>query len=110
MMTEIHSLKAQLESFVVQLERVTATREAVCEQLTAGGITAEPGPAAAELEVIQRTTEMLRRDLESIRHRGPLDPEVRDLEIRLEEALNKYFYLWHKCRDSVAPQEQEQSL
>lgn len=104
-MTEFQSLKMQVESLIARLERQTENYEGPCAELTSGGVAVEAEAGVAELKEIKRTAEALKRDLERVRYRGQLDPEVRMLESRLEEALNRYYYLWHKCKDRITYQD-----
>jgi hypothetical protein len=105
-MPELHQIKARTAEIIIQLDRLSSRSDNLCVMAATGG-TATGYPELEELEGIRIRTEELRRQFDAIKHKSRLDAEVMETERKLEEALNRYFLLWHKCKrngdDEEAP-------
>lgn len=100
-MPELENLSERVDKLVQTLDRLAAGRNELCDTHITGGVATDAYSAQAELEEIRTKAETLRRDLAAIKSKGKLDPEVRDLESKLEQVLNRYYLLWQKCKDNM---------
>lgn len=100
-MPEFENISSRIDELARTLDRLSAGRSELCENLITGGVAAGAYPALAELEEVRTEAEVLRRDLAAKKNKGRLDPEVRDLENKLEQVLNRYYLLWQKCKGNL---------
>jgi hypothetical protein len=100
-MPEIETISNQIDELAHTLDHLSAGMAGLCEKPVAGGIATDIHPALAELEEVRTEAEALRRNLAALKSKGKLDPEVRDLESKLEQVLNRYYLLWQKCKDNT---------
>lgn len=101
-MSELEQIRTRSDELAKTLERLAGGKNELCENLIAGGTATGDYPGLAELEELRGKAEDIRRDLFALKNRGRLDPEVRDLENKLEQVLNRYYWLWQKCKDNMA--------
>lgn len=99
-MPEREKIRDDIDTLVRTLDRLSAAQGELCENTITGGVAA--GTGLAELEEVRTKADNLKRQLEALKDKGKLDPEVRDLETKLEEVLTRYFWLWQKCKASMA--------
>ncbi|MDR7868988.1 MAG: hypothetical protein RIN56_19535 [Sporomusaceae bacterium] len=101
-MSEREQIRIRIDELVKTLDRLAGGKPELCENNITGGVAADAYPGLAELEDLRTKAEGIRRDLSALKNKGRLDPEVRDLENKLEQALNRYYWLWQKCKDNMA--------
>jgi len=101
-MSEREQIGTRIDELAKTLERLAGGKNEICENPITGGVAADAYPALAELEEVRAKAEDIRRDLAALKSRGRLDPKVRDLENKLEEVLNRYYWLWQKCKENMA--------
>lgn len=101
-MSELEHIRTRIDELVKTLDRLAGGEKQLCENPITGGVAAEAYPGLAELEEVRAKAEDIRRDLSAIKNKSRLDPEVRDLENKLEQVLNRYYWLWQKCKDNMA--------
>lgn len=100
-MSELEQLRTRIEELVKTLDRLAGGEKQLCENPITGGVAADAYPELAELEEVRAKAEGIRRDLSALKTKGRLDPAVRDLETQLEQVLNRYYWLWQKCKDNM---------
>ncbi len=100
-MSEREQIRTRIDELVKTLDRLADGKNEICENPITGGVAADPYPGLAELEDLRAKAESIRRDLSALKNKSRLDPEVRDLENKLEQTLNRYYWLWQKCKDNM---------
>ncbi len=100
-MPELEQIRTRIDELARTLKHLAGENNEICDELVAG-VAVGARPTIAELEEVRAKAEDIRRDLAVIKNRGRLDPEVRDLENKLEQVLNRYYWLWQKCKENMA--------
>lgn len=101
-MSEISQISARVERLAAVFDRLAGQLDPLCHGGATAGVVTEQRPELAELEATKSEAEALRRELASLKYRSKLDPEVRALENKLDEVLSRYYWLWQKCKGSMA--------
>jgi hypothetical protein len=101
-MPQRERIKAEIDELVRTLDRLSAEQNALCENTVTGGVATGTFSGLAELEEVRTKAESLKRQLAAMGEKSKLDPEVRALESKLEEVLNRYYWLWQKCKANMA--------
>jgi predicted nuclease with TOPRIM domain len=101
-MSELDHIRTRIDELAKTLDRLAGGKNELCENRITGGVAAGAYPGLAELEEVRAKAEDIKRDLSALKNKGRLDPEVRDLENKLEQVLNRYYWLWQKCKDNMA--------
>ena len=101
-MPQHEKIRTDIDELVKKLDRLSAEKSALCETTITGGAAAGTFTGLAELEEVRSKAEKLKRQLAVLADKSKLDPEVRDLENKLEEVLNRYYWLWQKCKANMA--------
>lgn len=103
-MPDIEEIKARTQEVLSALWRLTKEQDGICSAGLSSQVGTQPYPAVAELETLRLQTEALRRQLQDMKPKGRLDPEVMQTERQLDEALSRYYWLWQKCKDTLGDQ------
>jgi len=101
-MSDTQDIRRRLDHLAQTLDRLARDQETLCGQIHAGGLDPDAAPGLAELEDVRQTAETIKVELAARRHKGKLDPEVRDLENKLDKVLTRYYWLWQKCKNNMA--------
>ncbi len=101
-MSELDQIRTRINELAKTLDRLAGEKNDPCENLLTSGVAAGTHPGLAELAEVRAKAENIRRDIAALRNKGRLDPEVRSLETQLEQVLNRYYWLWQKCKDNMA--------
>ncbi len=101
-MPQREKIRNDLDELAKTLDRLSEEKNALCENTITGGVATGSFTGLAELEEVRTKAENLKRQLAAMADRSKLDPEVRDLEKKLEEVLNRYYWLWQKCKANMA--------
>lgn len=101
-MSELEQIRTRIDELVKTLDRLAGGKNERCENHITGGVATDASPGLAELEELRAKAEGIRRDLAALKNKSRLDPEIRDLENKLEQALTRYYWLWQKCKDNMA--------
>lgn len=101
-MPEREKIRADISTLARTLDRLSAAQGELCENKITGVVAVGTYPDLAELEEVRAKADNLKRQLEALKNKSKLDPEVRDLETKLEDVLARYFWLWQKCKASMA--------
>lgn len=101
-MSELDRIRTRIDELARTLDRLAGEKNEPCENLITSSVAVEAHPGLAELEEVRTKAEDIRRDIAALRNKGRLDPEVRSLETQLEQVLNRYYWLWQKCKDNMA--------
>lgn len=100
-MAERETIRTEIAALGRTLDRLAAARGELCGNMITGGVAAGTYPGLSELEEVRTKAEDLKRQLAGMKSKGKLDPEVRELEIKLEAVLTRYYWLWQKCKASL---------
>lgn len=100
-MPEIQHIKHSIRELTEILDRISQNRDQLCENMITSGVAAGAYPGLAELEHVRTRAETLKHELATLKHKGKLDPEVRELESQLDQILTRYYWLWQKCRGNL---------
>lgn len=100
-MVELAELDSRTEALLATLDRLEGASGQICENLTAGGEAAGNYPGLADLEEVRVSAEKIKQELAAVRQRGNLDPEVRELDRKLDDALRRYYWLWQQCKQNM---------
>lgn len=103
-MPELHRIKARTAEIIIQLDRLSSRSDSLCA-VAATGEVATGYPELEELENIRVRAEELRQQLDAIKHKGRMDPAVMEAERKLEEALNRHYLLWQRCKQNSSDEE-----
>lgn len=104
-MADIKDIKAEVDDVIAKLNRWAEKSGSLCNTMMTAGVAAGAYPGLAELEESKNKAESLRKALQDLKHRGKLDPEVLETEKKLDDALTKYYWLWHKCKENMNGQQ-----
>ena len=100
-MPDLEAISAQTDQIMTTLQQLTRNLDRFCPAGITAGVGTEPYPALAELEELRVRTERLQRQLKDLKSKYKLNPQVWELERKLDEALSQYYWLWQKCKDTV---------
>lgn len=100
-MQDIKEIRANTNRVLSSFEKLAHDQENICTGMTTSGVGTGTYPGLAELEELRSQTENLRRQLQALGGRSKLDAEVLEIERKLDEALSRYYWLWHKCKDNM---------
>ncbi|MDR3590574.1 MAG: aspartyl-phosphate phosphatase Spo0E family protein [Negativicutes bacterium] len=103
-MPDIEEIKARTQEVLTTLWRLTKEQDGICTAALSSGVAVDT-QGVAELEDLRHQTETLRRQLQELKTKSRLDPEVLKAERQLDEALSRYYWLWQKCKDNFSDQE-----
>jgi DNA repair exonuclease SbcCD ATPase subunit len=95
-------IRAAIDTLTRTLDRLSSAQNELCENTLTGGVAAGSHPVLAELEEVRAKADDLKRQIAAMKNKGKLDPEVRDLESKLETILARYYWLWQKCKAGMA--------
>lgn len=100
-MPDIKNIRANTDRVLNLFKQLAQNQENICTGIATSGVDTGTYPGLAELEELRSQTETLRRKLQALEGRSKLDAEVLDIERKLDEALSRYYWLWHKCKDNM---------
>lgn len=100
-MPEREKIRTEIDVLGQTLDRLTEAKSELCENTITGGVAVGNYPDLAELEEVRSKAEAIRHQLAGLKGKSKIDPEVRELETKLENILTRYYWLWQKCKASL---------
>jgi len=101
-MPEREKIKTEIDTLARTLDRLSTAQGQRCENMITGGAAAGTYPGLAELEEVRAKADNLKQQIEAMKTKGKLDHDIIVLEAELEGVLTKYYWLWQKCKASMA--------
>ncbi|MDR3566188.1 MAG: aspartyl-phosphate phosphatase Spo0E family protein [Negativicutes bacterium] len=98
-MPDLQEIDARVEALLAALWRLTSEQDGICVSMLTSGVQTATG--LDELEDLRNQTETLRRQLRALKNTSRLDPKVLEVDRKLDDALNRYYWLWQKCKDNL---------
>lgn len=94
----INEIARQTDEILMRLHSLATKQENICAAIHSNN---EAYSDFAELGELHNKAEALRQQLKLLKNRSRLDSEVIEIEKKLDEALNQYFWLWQKCKENL---------
>jgi predicted nuclease with TOPRIM domain len=100
--TQLWDIEQAVDELLGKLQELTRIKQTICQGALFAGVDTATRPGLAELEEVRQKTEQLRSELNELsKHRSKLDPHVREIDRKLDEALSQYYWLWQKCKSNM---------
>jgi len=96
-MPDIDEIRLLAATVTESIRRLTAKQDDHC---TARENAEFPGQT--ELQELCNQAEALKEQLRGMKDKSKVDPEVLEIERKLDDALNRSYWFWQKCKCNMA--------